>query len=106
MPAGVQTERAGGARQLHSTFFRRAAALAVVARMAAGYQVFPGSLSGARARNHVIERQLARGHGAMAILAGITVAHQNVLARKGPRLMRNAAVFEQPNHGWHANGMP
>src|SRR5277367_2237421 len=54
----VQTERARRARQTHAGFLRRAAALPVVARMAASYQIFPGSFAGAGARHHVVERQL------------------------------------------------
>jgi hypothetical protein len=33
----------------------------------------------------VIESKFARGHGPMAILAGVTIAHQDILAREGAR---------------------
>ena len=78
--AGVQTEWARCACQFHPRLVRRPAALAIVARMAAGNQVFPSRFARPRARDHVVERQFARGHGTVAILAGVAVAHQNVLS--------------------------
>src|SRR5713101_7417145 len=74
-------------------------ALAIVARMAAGHQIFPSGFAGARARDHVIESEFAGGHGPVTILAGIAVAHQDIFARKSARLVRNAAVLEQADHG-------
>ncbi len=53
----------------------------------------------------MIERELGGRQRPMAILAGIAVAHQNVLARKSPSLVRDAPVFEQPDHGRNANRM-
>src|SRR5579859_3997576 len=67
--AGMQAKWTRLASQLHAGFFRRAAAFAVIAVMAAGHQIFPSRFPGAGARNHVIERQLRRRHGAMAVLA-------------------------------------
>src|SRR5580658_7718851 len=42
----------------------------------------------------------------MAVLAGVAVAHQNVLARQGPGLVWDAAIFEQPDHGRHRKSPP
>src|SRR5260370_26540915 len=79
--AGMQAEGPGRAGELHAGLLGRAAALAVVARMAARDEILPGGLAGARARNYVVERQLRGRHRPMAVLAGVAVAHQNVLAR-------------------------
>src|ERR1700675_4231013 len=53
MTAGMQTERTRRACQTHSSFFRSAAALAIITRMAAGHQVLPSGFPRARSRNHV-----------------------------------------------------
>ncbi len=106
MPAGVQAERPRLPRQLHARFFRRAAPFAVVARMAAGHQVLPGGFARARARHYMVQRQLRRRQRPQTILARVAVAHQNVLAREGARLVRDAAVFEQPDHRRQAHAAP
>src|SRR5580692_2679135 len=49
MPASMQTERPRRARQAHARFIRRTAPLAVIAGMAAGHQILPRRLAGARA---------------------------------------------------------
>lgn len=81
MTASVKTEWAWRARQFHAGFLRSSIAFAIVTGMAAGDQIFPGSFAGAGAGNDVIERHLARGQCSVAILAGVPVAHQDVLAR-------------------------
>src|SRR5581483_6026609 len=81
MTAGVQTEGPRLARQFHTGFVGGAVSLPVVTGMAASHEIFPGRFAGAGAGYDVIECQLARGHRAMAILAGVAVAHQDVLAR-------------------------
>src|SRR5579884_2690804 len=106
MPAGVQAEGTRRAGQLHARFIGRAAAFAIVAGMAAGHQVLPRSFTGARARDHVIEGQVTRWQRLMAVLAGIAVAHEDVLARKGTGLVRNAPVFEQAYDRRHAQMLP
>src|ERR1035438_8967468 len=90
--AGMQAERPRLPQQLHAGLFRSPAALVIVAGVATGHQVLPGRLAGARPRNHMIQGQLAGRHRAVAVLAGITVAHQNILARERPRLPRNPAI--------------
>src|SRR5882724_2138054 len=94
VPAGMQTERARHASQAHVRFLRSPIALAVVAPDAAGDEVLPRTLALARARHYMVERQLARRQGLVAVLAGVTVAQQNVLARQGASLVWNTAVFE------------
>ena len=104
MAAGVEVEGAGLAHQLHAGFERGLVALAAVAGVAAGDQVFPGGGASAGARDHVVEREFARGQHGVAVLAGIAVAQQNVFAREGAALMRDAAVLEQPDHRGQAHG--
>src|SRR5579883_3642133 len=72
--ARVEAERPRLPGQFHPGFLRGAAALAVIARMAAGHQVLPCRLAGARTRDYVIQRELRRRQGAMAILAGVAIA--------------------------------
>src|SRR3954469_20225072 len=78
--------------------------LAAVAIMAAGYEVLPGREAAARTWDHVVERELARRHHFAAILAGVAVAQQDVLARKSTGLMRDASVFQQTDHRGHTDG--
>src|SRR5436305_9889576 len=75
MPAGVQAEGARLARQFHPGFLGCPAAFTVVAWMATGDQIFPSRFSGARSGNDVVQRQLGRSDGAVAVLAGVAVAH-------------------------------
>ena len=93
--AGVEIEGARFAGRAHVGFVRELIAFAAVAGMAAGYEIFPGGESAAGAWNYVVEREFAGGQRGAAILAGVAVAQQNVLARQCARLVRNAAVFEQ-----------
>src|SRR5579863_7643629 len=72
--------------------------------MAAGYQVLPRGSSSPRPGYYVVERQLARGQHFPAELTSVAIPQQNVLARESARLVRNAAIFEQPDHGRQANG--
>src|SRR5262245_9409842 len=83
---GVQTEWARLPQQLHAGFIGRAIALAIVAGIAAGHQVLPRRFSGARTRNHVIQRELRRGERLVTVLARVAIAHQDVLTREGARL--------------------
>ena len=94
MAAGVQAEGARRPRQFHTSFVRCPVAFSVVAEMAAGDQVFPRSFPGARARNDMVEGHLARGQSAVAVLAGVAIAHQDVFARQSAGLVRDPAVFE------------
>jgi hypothetical protein len=98
MPAGVQTKGPWRPQEFHSRLFRRAAALPVIAGVAASHQILPGGFPGTRTWNHMIEGHLARGQRPMAILARVAITHQDIFARKGARLMRDAPVFKQANH--------
>src|ERR1700758_3363141 len=104
--AGVKVEGARLAHQLHPCFGWELIALAAIAGMAAGDQVFPGRRTSTRARDHVIERQLARRQHRAAILTSIAIAQQDVLPRQRAALMGNAAVLEQPDYRRQAHGYP
>src|SRR5271169_1401106 len=104
MPAGVEVEGARFAHQLHASFEGKLVALAAVAEMATSYKVFPSGRTSARTRNDVIKRQLAGRQYGGAILAGVAVAQQDVLARQSPALVRDAAILEQPDYRGHAHG--
>jgi hypothetical protein len=52
----------------------------------------------------MVQRQFTRRQHRGAILAGISVAQQDVLPRERPALMRNAAVLEQADHRGQAHG--
>jgi len=51
----------------------------------------------------MVEGQVARGQHFGAILAGIAVPQQNVLARQSPRLVGDAPIFEQPDYRGQTN---
>src|SRR5580704_1058893 len=90
--------------ELQPRFFRSAVALAIVALIAAGNEIFPGRMSAARTRHYVIKRQLRRRKRTRAELARIPVTQQNVLARKSAALLRNVPVSQQTNYRRHRNG--
>src|SRR5207237_6244128 len=98
MAAGVEAEWTGLAGKLHARLFRSPRSFPVIAPMAAGDKVFPCRFAGARPRDYMIERQFAGGQRTMTILAGISVAHQNVLAGECPGLARNSLIFQKPDH--------
>jgi len=104
VPAGVQIEGSGLAQGLHIDLVREMIAFGAIASVAAGHQVLPGGGASSRARDDVIERKLGGAQRGTAILAGVPVAQQNILAREGAGLVGDTAVFEQPDHRRHANG--
>src|SRR5579875_746390 len=99
LPAGVKRERPRLAAQFQARFFRQAVALAAVAGMAAGDKVVPVGVSASRPRNDVVKSQFRSGKDLVAELAGIAVADQDILAREGPRLMRNTTELSQADNG-------
>src|SRR5271156_845108 len=103
LPRRVQRKRPRPPLQFDSSLFRRAIALAVVARVAASHQIFPRRTPAPRTRHHVIQRQLRSRERPRAELASISVAQQNVLPRKRAALLRNVPVTQQPNHRRHLN---
>src|SRR5690242_19724807 len=101
MTAGMQTERPRRAQQLHASFLRCSTALLVIAGMAARNKVLPSGFAGPRSRNDMVQGHLSGWQRAMAILAGIAIAHQYIFPRECARLMGNAPVFQQPDDGRH-----
>src|SRR5882762_1915009 len=57
--AGVEVERARLAEELHIGFVGKLVAFAAVAAVAAGYEVLPTGRTAARAREDVVEREIA-----------------------------------------------
>ena len=54
----------------------------------------------------MVQRQITGWDHFAAVLAGIAVTQQDVLAREGPGLVRNASILQQANHRRHAHGDP
>ena len=76
--AGVQIEGVRLGHQLQVGFAGQHVALATIAGVAAGDEVFPARRSAAGSRHDMVERQLAGGEDLAAVLAGIAVAQQDV----------------------------
>src|SRR6266850_7543291 len=64
-------------QQRHPCFLRSAVALALVARKASGAQVVSHSLSAARTRQNVVNRQVERPTRHSTVLATVTIAREN-----------------------------
>jgi hypothetical protein len=94
----MEIERSRLSHQFHPRFSRELISLPPIARMAASDKILPGRRPSPRTRNHVIQRQLARGQHRRAVLARIAIAQQDVLARERTALMWNPPILEQPNH--------
>jgi hypothetical protein len=97
----VKRERARPSRKFQASFLGSAVALAVVAGVAAGHEVFPRRASTSRARHHVIERQLAGRKCPRAELARVVIAQKNIFTRKRARLLRDVPVGKQANDRWN-----
>src|SRR5258708_29761166 len=81
LPRSVQGKGTGPPGEFKAGFLRSAVALAVVAAIAAGHQIFPGRPPTTRTRHNVVQRQFRAGEYPPTKLAGIAVAKQNILAR-------------------------
>src|ERR1035437_3403519 len=97
--AGMQIESARLPHEFHAGFVRQQIALPAIAGMAASNEVFPRRSPTPRTRDDVIQCQLASRQDLAAVLAGVAVAQQNVLAREGAGLMWNVPVFQQTADG-------
>jgi len=85
----------------HPGCFRRAVSFPVIARPATGHQILPRRITSTGTWNDMIERQVLRRKYTAAVLAGVVVAEQDVLARKALSFKRNVNVFDQPDHRGH-----
>src|ERR1700753_3362412 len=102
--AGMKGERPWLAQQPDIPYLaEQMIALSAIAGMAAGDKILPGGESAARTRDHMIEGEFSRRQNNPAVLAAITVTEQDVLARKGARLMGDAPILEQANDRRHRN---
>jgi len=104
VPAGVQVESAGLARELHVGLIGQHVSLPAIAVVAAGDEVLPRRCSAARAWDDVVERKFPSCENLAAILAGVAIAQQDVLARESAGLVRNATIFEQPDDRRNIDG--
>ena len=102
----MERERTRFAQQFHPGIVRELIAFLAIAFMAAGYEILPCREASARARVDVVKREFAGRQQEPAILAGIAIAHQDVLPRQCARLVRNAAILKQPDNGGNANREP
>ena len=91
------------ADQYHLNFLRAAIAFARVTRNARANHVFPRRRSAAIARHHVIEIQIVAIKSHAAVLAGILVALENIVARKLHFLLRKPIEKEEHDHARHAD---
>ncbi len=94
MTAGVEIECAWLPHSPHARLDRKLISFLAIAEMAAGHKIFPGGSTTARARHHVIKRQLARGQDFATVLASIEIAQQNILTGQRPALMRDSPVLQ------------
>ena len=104
LPAGVEREGARFTQQDHVfDFMQQSVALAAIAGVAACDKVLPGGVATARAWDDVVEGEFAGGEDNAAVLTGISVAEEDVLAREGACLVRDAAILEQPDDRRHGD---
>ena len=84
--------------QVHTGFFRRAAALLMIAAEARGDNIVPALLSAHRDRNNVIEREILGWKFLTAVLTRVIVARIDVGARKLNSVqVFHPDVFEEAN---------
>src|ERR1019366_3689188 len=86
---GVEADLPGLPGERHAGLLWGPVALVVVAGETAGHQVLPGRWPPSRSRDHVIERQVARGQPCATVLAGAAIPEQDPLAGNGPILPRH-----------------
>ena len=104
MAGGVEGEGAGLAEELHvAELVEELVALAAVAVVAAGDEVFPGGEAAAGAGEDVVEGELAGGEDDLAVLAHVAIAQEDVFAGEGAGLVRDAAVFEEADDRGHGD---
>lgn len=88
----------GFANETNAGFLRSAIRLARVALDAGADNVFPGCRAAAIAGNHVIEIQILAVKNFAAILAGVLVAFENIMARELHFLFRKVIEYGEQNH--------
>jgi hypothetical protein len=91
-------------QQFQTGFRGSAIALATVTRHAGTNDVFPRRFAPAVARNHVIQIKVFPIKFVTAILAGVVIALENIVARKLDLLLRHPVEEKKQDHLRHANG--
>lgn len=79
--------------RVHAAFMRKTMPLFQIAAYARGHDVVPQRASAFGARDEVIERQVVRGVGLVAILATEAIAQEHVESRKSRVASRGNVVF-------------
>ena len=87
----------------HPDLFGQVPALATVAVNAATDDIIPSGLATARSGDDVIEIELELGERMAAILAGISVAQINIVARKSDTLFRQPVIAAQQQDSRHSD---
>jgi hypothetical protein len=87
--------------QCHVSLMRKAIALSRIARNTGADDVFPRGQAAFVARQDVIEVQLLTLENLAAILAGVVVTLEDVVAGKLYFLFRQSIEEEKNNHAWH-----
>ena len=88
------------ANQAHVRFARKSVAFARVARDARAHHVFPSRRSSPIARHDVIQIEFASIENLTAVLAGVLVALEDIVARKLYFLLWKPIEHQQHNHPW------
>jgi len=89
--------------QMHVCFLRKPVALTRITRNARANDIFPCRHPAAVAWDNVIEIQLVSLKNVTAILAGVSIALENVVSGKLHFLFRKTIKKEQHDHARHAN---
>lgn len=92
--------------QRHSSLFRRAVRLPVIAWLTSSDQVLIGRLPASSSRAHVVERERAGSNRYAAVLAAFPVALQDVATRHSARRLRNLRVVKQTDHTRKRDRLP
>ncbi len=90
----------GFADQTHVRFARKPIALARIARNARANHVLPSCGPSAIARHDVIQIKFASIEKLTAVLAGVLVALEDIVARKLYFLLWKPIEHQQHNHPW------
>ena len=88
----------------HLRFVGRLAALAIIAPQARTYKIFPGVLTAPALRHDMIDGQ--RDRCRPAILATVSIAPQDILARENDLFERHSNIGRKSNNTrkWHRHG--
>lgn len=89
------------ANQSHVSFPRKPVAFAGITRNAGAHYVLPRGIAAAVARDDMIQIEIVPVENVSAVLAGILVALENVVAGELHFLFRQSIENEQHDHSWN-----